>query len=112
MLTPAEHTKLLRAFEVDRLIKLVTLEAKRLHDGHFTIFAFTTHYKVAFGTPDFDMDTLAHAQLQKMPGFTTLKEALIAALVAGKEFDDYFHHHPWWSLPEFLAAAAEEGGTS
>ena len=30
MLTKEEHAKLLRSFEVDRLLKLVTLEAKRL----------------------------------------------------------------------------------
>jgi|SRR5215471_3652207 len=92
MLTPAEHTTLLRSFEVDRLIKLVTLEAKRLHDGHYTIFAFTTGYKVAFGTPwlyPFN-DGMAYEQLLEMPAFPTLKEALIAALVAGKEFSDYF----------------------
>ena len=39
MLTKEEHVTLLRSLEVDRLLKLVILEAKRLHDGHFTIFA-------------------------------------------------------------------------
>jgi hypothetical protein len=92
MLTSEEHTKLLRSFEVDRLLKLVTLEAKRLHDGHYTIFAFTTGYKVAFGTPQISPfhDADAWYQLKAMPSFPTLKEALIAALVAGKDFDDYF----------------------
>ena len=92
MLTPEEHTKLLRSFEVDRLLKLVTLEAKRLHHGHYAIFAFTTGYKVAFGTPQIYPfhGGDAYAQLQAMQGFPTLKEALIAALVTGKDFDDYF----------------------
>ena len=40
MLTPEEHTKLLRSFEVDRLLKLVTVEAKRLRDGHLAVFSF------------------------------------------------------------------------
>jgi hypothetical protein len=44
MLSPEEHTTVLRSFEVDRLLKLVTLEAKRLHDGHFSILAFTTEH--------------------------------------------------------------------
>ena len=34
MLTKEEHAALLRSFAVDRLLQLVTLEAKRLHDGH------------------------------------------------------------------------------
>ena len=97
MLTKEEHATLLRSFEVDRLLKLVTLEAKRLHDGHFTIFALTTHYKVAFGTPDLDSGK-GRPQLAEMLGFSTLKEALIAALVQGKDFADYFAGDPdaWW----------------
>jgi len=92
MLTPEDHTKLLRSFEVDRLLKLVTLEAKRLHGGHLTIFAFTTEWKVAFGTPQVYPlhEGTAYYQLRAMPGWPTLKEALIAALVAGKDFADYF----------------------
>ena len=92
MLTPADHTKLLRSFEVDRLLKLVTLEAKRLHDGHYAIFAFTNGYKVAFGTPQvYPLNGgTAWYQLQEMPASPTLKDALIAALVAGKDFFDYF----------------------
>ena len=88
MLTKEEHATLLRSFEVDRLLKLVTLEALRLQDGHFTIFALTTHYKVAFGTPDLDSGK-GRPQLAEMPGSPTLKEALIAALVQGKDFADY-----------------------
>jgi hypothetical protein len=97
VLTKEEHATLLRSFEVDRLLKLVTLEAKRLHDGHFTIFAFTTHYKVAFGTPDLDSGK-GRPQLAEMPGSPTLKEALIAALVEGKDFDEYCAGDPdvWW----------------
>ena len=92
MLTPEEHTKLLRSFEVDRLLKLVTVEAKRLHDGHFAVFSFTTGYKVAFGTPQLYPGNggTAYFQLHALPGFPTLKEALIAALVTGKDFFDYF----------------------
>jgi len=91
MLTPEEHTALLRRFEVDRLLKLMTLEAKRSHDGHYTIFAFTTGYKVAFGTPSlYPVQASADYQLRAMPSFPTLKEAMIAALVTGKDFEAYF----------------------
>jgi len=93
VLTKEEHATLLRSFEVDRLLKLVTLEAKRLHDGHFTVFALTTQYKVAFGAPDLDGGT-GRPQLAAIPGAPTLKEALIAALVEGKDFDDYFAGDP------------------
>jgi hypothetical protein len=87
-MTPQEHTTLLRAFEVDRLLKLLTLEAKKQHDGHYTIFSCTTGYKVAFGTPDLDGGT-GRAQLGHIPACATLKEALIAALVAAQTFADY-----------------------
>jgi hypothetical protein len=65
---------------------LVTLEAKRLYDGPFTVFALTTHYKGAFGTPDLDGGK-GRPQLAEMPGAPTLKEALIAALVEGKDVE-------------------------
>ena len=39
MLTTEEHAALLRSLAVDRLLQLVTLEAKRRHDGHVTIVA-------------------------------------------------------------------------
>src|SRR5262249_42415709 len=51
VLTKEEHAALLHSLAVDRLLQLVTLEAKRLHDGHVTIVALTTHYQVAFGPP-------------------------------------------------------------
>lgn len=86
MLTKEGHAMLLRSLEVDRLLQLVTLEAKRLHDGHFTIFALTTHYRVAFGTPDLESGK-GCPQLAEPPGSPTLKEALITALVEGKDCD-------------------------
>ena len=86
MLTKEEHATLLRSFEVDRLLKLVTLEAKRLHDGHLTIFALTTHYQVAFGPPALASGKL-RPQLAAVPSVPTLKEALIAALVEEKDVE-------------------------
>jgi hypothetical protein len=90
VLTKEEHAALLRSFAVDRLLQLVTLEAKRLHDGHVTIFALTTHYQVAFGPPTLSPGSAggASAQRAEIPGSPTLKEALITAMVEGKDVDD------------------------
>jgi hypothetical protein len=91
MLTPTEHAELLRGFDTQNLLGLVEHAARAAHDGHYAIFSFTTGYKVAFGTPQvypFNAGT-AYAQLQMMPDFPTLKDALIAALVTGKTFDAY-----------------------
>ena len=90
MLTKEEHAALLRSFAVDRLLQLVTLEAKRLHDGHVTIVALTTHYQVAFGPPTLSPGSAggASAQRAERPGSPTLKEALITAMVEGKDGDD------------------------
>ena len=90
MLTQEEHAALLRSFAVDRLLQLVTLEAKRLHDGHVTIFALTTHYQVAFGPPTLSPGSAGSASAPRAdrPGSPTLKEALITAMVEGKDSDD------------------------
>jgi len=90
VLTKEEHAALLRSFAVDRLLQLVTLEAKRLHDGHVTIVALTTHYQVAFGPPTLSPGSAggASAQRAERPGSPTLKEALMTAMVEGKDGDD------------------------
>ena len=90
MLTKEEHAALLRSFAVDRLLQLVTLEAKRRHDGHVTICALTTHYQVAFGPPTLSPGSAggASAPRAERPGAPTLKEALITAMVEGKDGDD------------------------
>jgi len=90
VLTKEEHAALLRSFAVDRLLQLVPLAAKRLHDGHVTIFALPTHYQVAFGPPTLSPGSAggAYAQRAEIPGSPTLKEALMTALVEGKDGDD------------------------
>jgi hypothetical protein len=81
VLTKEEHAALLRSFAVDRLLTLVTLEAKRRHDGHLTIVALTTHYQVAFGSPNLSPGSAggAYAPHAEMPGSPTFTEALITA---------------------------------
>jgi hypothetical protein len=90
VLTTEEHAALLRSFAVDRLLQLVTLEAKRRHDGHVTIVALTTHYQVAFGPPTLSPGSAggASAPRAERPGSLTLKEALMTAIVEGKDGDD------------------------
>ena len=65
MLTTEEHAALLRSFAVDRLLQLVTLEAKRRHDGHVTIVALTTQYQVAFGPPTLSPGAVGSASATK-----------------------------------------------
>ena len=90
MLTKEEHAALLRSFAVDRLLQLVTLEAKRRHDGHVTIVALTTHYQAVFGPPTLSPSSAggASAPRAERPGSPTLKEALLTALVEGTDGDD------------------------
>ena len=90
MLTTEEHATLLRSFAVDRLLQLVTLEAKRRHDGHVTIVALTNHYQVAFGPPTLSPGSAGgtDAPRAERPGAPTLKEALITALIEGTDGDD------------------------
>jgi hypothetical protein len=90
VLTTEEHTALLRSFAVDRLLQLVTLEARRRHDGHVTIVALTTHYQVAFGPPTLSPGSAGGTDASRAdrPGSPTLKEALITALVEGTDGDD------------------------
>ena len=90
MLTKEEHAALLRSFAVDRLLQLMTLEAKRRHDGHVTIVALTTHYQVVFGPPTLSPGSAGgtDAPRAERPGSPTLKEALMTALVEGTDGDD------------------------
>jgi hypothetical protein len=73
VLTTEEHATLLRSLAVDRLLQLVTLEAKHRHDGHVTIIAFSTHYQVAFGPPTLSPGAAggAYAPRAEMPGIIT-----------------------------------------
>jgi hypothetical protein len=101
MLTQEDHRRHLRRFEVDRLLKLLELEAQRSYDGHYTIFRFNSGFKVAFGTPDINTPGCrqqGYAQLCEMTHAPTLKDAIIEAMVTGKTFADYFDGDEvaWW----------------
>ena len=101
MLTDKEHAALLSAFELPQLLQLVGLEAKRQHGEGYTILSFNSGFKVAFGTPTMWPwgGGAGYAEVASMTHYPTLKEALIAALVTGKTFADYFTGDPaiWWA---------------
>ena len=80
---------ILNSFDVSELIKLVEIHAKKHHDGHYTIFSFTSEYKVAFDTPNIDSSE-ATCQVNEVKGYATLKEALIHAILCEKTFNDYW----------------------
>lgn len=73
-----EHRKQLNGFQVDRLIKLLSIEALKKHDGHLK---FTTNYKVMLGTIGCD----TYGELGKLRGFKTLKEAIVDVLVTSEQ---------------------------
>ena len=60
--------------ELGYLLGIVDSIAKKHYSGHFTIFSFTTHYKVVFGTPDLDGDT--RKAVWEIEGHADLVEAL------------------------------------
>ena len=54
---------------------LIVFMANKFYDGHYTIFKFTTNYKVMFGTPN-----NVQEELDKIEGSKTLNEALLKAI--------------------------------
>jgi hypothetical protein len=52
------------------LIQQLETIAGEEFDGHYTILAFTTNFRVAFGTP------WHHEQYLEVPAFSTLEEAV------------------------------------
>jgi len=89
-----EKQKIYKSFELDRLLKLMKIHAIEKYDGHFSIFMFTSGFKIAFGTP-----SNLRMQLWPMPTFSDLKEGVIFTLLfdyqfpseaeAQKEYDEY-----------------------
>jgi hypothetical protein len=118
MLTEKEHAALLGAFDLPQLLQLVGLGAKKHHSGGYAILAFNSGFKVAFDTPDMLPwgGGAGYAEVAAMSHYPTLREALIAALVTGKTFADYFKGDPgvWWAqkmeepaIERLLLACAE-----
>lgn len=66
--------------DLETLLELLGAEA----DGHYTIFKFSTNYKVGVGTP---INNNVRAFLYNYPAFPTLKEAVVHAILSGMSFD-------------------------
>lgn len=62
--------------ELTQLFERVEQIAAREHDGHYTLFRFTTGYKGAFGTPNLDNAGAGRRQVRMLPSFKTLPELL------------------------------------
>ena len=69
--------------DLDTLLEMLSIKG----GGHYTIFKFSTHYKVGVGTPSNDD---IRAFLHNYPAFPTLKEAVIHAVLTGMSFDTDF----------------------
>ncbi len=67
-------------FPLERLMQELQDMADKLHDGHYSIFKFTTGYKVAFNTPDL-FSGLGMSQIQMLPNFKTLPQAIEFAVM-------------------------------
>ena len=91
--TPKEDVRtLLSKFNVEQLIDLMEIKAKKYRNFHYSIFSFNTEYKVAFGIVDV-YSNLGHYQLASIKGSPTLKEAIINAIICEKTFSDYWDHN-------------------
>jgi hypothetical protein len=64
--------------DVTTVLAMIEDVAKRHYGGHLTIMRFTTNWRVGFGTPD------GREDIQHMCEGKTLREAAMAALVAGQ----------------------------
>lgn len=80
---------------LDELIEQVESIAKDKHDGHYTIFSFTSCYQGAYYTPDENV----RFQLYDMPRFSTL-EKLLLHLIANP--DDSFVNYTSVCYPDYL----------
>ena len=82
------NTKYKSAFEYaleklnnEELLDVLSEFAKENHDGHFTIFSFTTVFKVVFGTPYIMPLSKAYEKLFNLPTGETIREAVIRAIL-------------------------------
>ncbi|MEA3459438.1 MAG: hypothetical protein U9R11_01985 [Chloroflexota bacterium] len=71
--------------DIGTLLKVVIREADEHYDGHFTLLAFTTGFKCAFGTPDLDSGQ-GGEQVRKLPNHEKLQEALVDLILNKPSF--------------------------
>jgi len=74
-----------------QLLESVQEIARENHDGHFTIMAFTTGYRVGFYTPDLDVgwnnagagnhESQGRESIRSVPHIEKFKDALVYAIM-------------------------------
>lgn len=74
----------LNAYDTGELLDLFKAQANCHFDGRYTIFLNANHFKAAFCTPGFDVD--GRGDLECLPEFVTLRDAVIDAIVAVRTF--------------------------
>ncbi|MCL4386442.1 MAG: hypothetical protein M1326_09070 [Cyanobacteria bacterium] len=73
--------------DLNTLFNILEEMAKKQADGHITILKFTTDWKVAFSTPDFDSGD-GREQISKLKNYDTLEEAIKDLLIKRIKLDD------------------------
>jgi hypothetical protein len=76
--------RLLASEDMGALLDLFDAQAVQFFGGRFTVLSLSTFYKAAFGTPGFDVD--GRGDVEDLPASSTLKDAVIDALVAVRTF--------------------------
>ncbi len=66
--------------DIATLLRIINLEAARNHDGHFTLMAFTTHFRSAYGTPGTTSEE-GRRRIERVPYFTSLTESLVNMII-------------------------------
>ena len=56
-------------------LKVLTTIADKYFDGHYTIFKFTNHYKVMFGTPGLDVSD--RERIKEIVPAETIEHAIV-----------------------------------
>jgi hypothetical protein len=77
----------LEAMGLPALWGMMEAIAYKEHDRHYTIMAFTTGYKVAFGTPNLD-NGKGRRQVIGCPISETLNDAIIRAIIAEDTWEE------------------------
>jgi hypothetical protein len=80
-----EYRSFLGSVDREALLSFFEAQAAKHCDGHYSILSFTTGHKVAFWTPDLDTGH-GRNEVAELPAFSTLKDALVDALVTGRSF--------------------------
>lgn len=83
--------EMLGELDIPELLTTLRNMAKRYTDGHYTILAFTSGFKVVFGTIDLDDNEVRNNFFHRVKSRDTLKDAVIDALIDKRGVDREFN---------------------